>query len=201
MSETGQDVDLVWYAAYGSNLHLPRFRCYLEGGRPPGSSRTDRGCRDTSPPRRVAALWLARSMRFGGTSPVWGGGVAVLETGRPGRVAATAYLLSHEQVCDVVAQETRQECGAVRDLDAPPGGSGWYDILLRTHHEDHPAYAVAASAPPGTQAPTPGYLTTVVRGLMSSRGWSAPRCADYLAELPGMETWDRDAVTDLVRWS
>ncbi|CCH80358.1 hypothetical protein BN12_90013 [Nostocoides japonicum T1-X7] len=50
MTATDGD-DLVWYAAYGSNLSLERFHCYVAGGRPPGGRHTYPGCRDASPPR------------------------------------------------------------------------------------------------------------------------------------------------------
>ena len=42
--------DPVWYVAYASNLCADRLRCYLAGGRPPGSRRTYQGGRDPSPP-------------------------------------------------------------------------------------------------------------------------------------------------------
>jgi hypothetical protein len=180
------DTDLVWYAAYGSNLHLPRLTCYLEGGCPPGASRTYTGARDTAPPRDVAPVQLPGSLRFGGESPVWGGGVAVLEPAGAGPVAATAYLLTREQVCDVVAQETHQECGTVADLEAAPGGTGWYDDLVRTEHEGRPLYALASESPPATNAPGATYVSMMARGLMASHGWSPQQCAAYLSRIPGM---------------
>ena len=33
-------MERLWYVAYGSNLLLDRFRCYLAGGRAVGGNRT-----------------------------------------------------------------------------------------------------------------------------------------------------------------
>jgi hypothetical protein len=189
------DDALVWYAAYGSNLHLPRLTCYLQGGRPPGASRTYTGCRDRSLPRAVARVELPGSIRFGGDSPVWGGGVAVLHPVGAGPVTATAYLLTREQVCDVVAQETRQRCGDVVDLDTVPGGSGWYDDLVRTEHEGRPVYALASSEPPPTNPPGSRYVSMMLQGLMATHGWSRARATAYLTGITGMPTPDGDLPT------
>ena len=217
--------DLVWYAAYGSNLHLPRLTCYLAGGTPPGSLRTYLGARDSSPPRAVAPVWLPGQVRFAGDSPVWRGGVAVLHVdragsaatvsrsgatpgdragsaatvSRSGEVAAQAYLLTREQVCDVVAQETRREAGAVTALEAPLGGTGWYDALVTDVLDGHPLVALATTDPPPPNPPGAAYLTMLTHGLRTTRGWSAEQCADYLSAWPGAETWTHDALAVLAR--
>ncbi len=214
-SRSGEAHDLVWYAAYGSNLHLPRLRCYLAGGAPPGSQRTYLGARDPSPPRAAVPTWLPGRLRFAGDSPVWGGGVAVLESpddratsgGRAGSaatvsrcryVAAQAYLLTREQVCDVVAQETRREAGAVSELAAPLGGSGWYDALVTGTLDGRPVVSLAATEPPSPSAPGATYLAMLVHGLHATRGWSAEECADYVRRWPGAESWTRGSLVDLV---
>ncbi|WP_020391263.1 hypothetical protein [Kribbella catacumbae] len=46
----------VWYVAYGSNLAIDRFRCYVAGGRPAGGMREYAGCRDPSDPESVLSL-------------------------------------------------------------------------------------------------------------------------------------------------
>ncbi len=45
----------IWYVAYGSNLAMGRFRCYLSGGRPDGASREYPGCGDTTSPPAARA--------------------------------------------------------------------------------------------------------------------------------------------------
>lgn len=214
-SRSGAPEDLVWYAAYGSNLHLPRLTCYLAGGTPPGSLRTYLGARDPSPPRAVAPVRLQGQVRFAGDSPVWRGGVAVLHAdqagsatpgdragsaatvSRSGDVAAQAYLLTREQVCDIVAQETRREAGAVTALEAPLGGTGWYDALVTDVLRGHPLVALAATDPPPPNPPGATYLGMLVQGLLATHSWSPEECADYVCAWPGAETWTRDDVLDL----
>jgi hypothetical protein len=71
----------VWYACYGSNMWLPQFMCYIQGGQVEGMVKDCIGCRDPSPPR--ASLWLTVSNQlfFGCKhSYTWGiGGVAFID--------------------------------------------------------------------------------------------------------------------------
>ncbi len=39
---------MIWYAVYGSNLSLARFRLYLEGGAPMAGARAHLPCRTGS---------------------------------------------------------------------------------------------------------------------------------------------------------
>ena len=104
--------DLVWYVAYGSNMHAARFGCYISGGRPRGTRRTYLGCRDQSPPHRAIGVHLSGGLTFAGRSSVWGGGVAFYNPHADGEVAARAYLLTFGQFSDVVAQEVRRPVGS-----------------------------------------------------------------------------------------
>ena len=52
--------DLIWYAAYGSNLDPARFDVYLYGGRPDGGSREYPGTRDATAARAVTATTPTR---------------------------------------------------------------------------------------------------------------------------------------------
>ena len=59
----------VWYVSYGSNMSAARFACYVEGGRPPGGTRTNPGCRDRTPPVRdvpVGYIFEVISRGYGG---------------------------------------------------------------------------------------------------------------------------------------
>lgn len=189
---------LAWYAAYGSNLHLPRLCCYLAGGTPRGASRHYPGCRDPRAPRRSRGISIPGELRFAGSSPVWGGGVATLVATEDGtRAAARAYLLTREQVADVLAQETHREPGAVVDLDDEVlADTGLYDRIAHLGHlEGHPVYTMRSSRPGPARPPTAAYLRIVVSGLARGLGWSARRCADYLAHTPGTSRhWAREEI-------
>lgn len=98
----------VYYASYGSNLHQDRFRAYIEGGRPPGSSRTYDGCEDTTPPTDDIPIRYAGSRpHFALTSRVWRGGIAFIDAqkGESASALGRAYNISIEQFDQVVAQE------------------------------------------------------------------------------------------------
>src|SRR6476620_4907238 len=157
----------VWYLAYGSNLHHERFTCYLAGGRPPDATRTYAGCRDTTLPRRWEPMTVPGRLLFAGESPVWGGGVAVYDPEGRGEVAGRAYLLTHGQLSDVVAQETRQDPGTDRDLTSGvAGGSSLYDAVVALPDVDgHPLFTLGTRERPAPAPPAPAYLRRVVHGL------------------------------------
>jgi hypothetical protein len=104
MPERGPDSH-VWYVSYGSNMCAARFACYIEGGLPPGGSRSNPGARDRRLPERSIAVDLPGTVYFAGDSPQWGGGVAFYDHDKPGRAAARGYLVTAEQFADIAAQE------------------------------------------------------------------------------------------------
>jgi hypothetical protein len=205
---TGED-PLVWYTAYGSNLHAARFDCYLYGGRPPGGARDYPGCRDRRPPRREAALTLPGGLYFAGRSPTWGGAMAFYDPTLPGDLPCRAYLVTAGQFSDVAAQEMHRSPGADLDLTRVLAtgrdelGPGRYETLLRPGELDgHPL--LTFTSPTGLTgaepaAPSAAYLRTLGAGLAQSHGWSARRAARYLATRPGATGhWTPEAVEALL---
>lgn len=199
---------LVWYAAYGSNLQLRRFRCYLRGGRPDGGLRTYAGCRDGSDPLAWQAVTVTGEVVFSGESTVWTGGIASYDPSTAGEVAARAYLLTADQLCDVVAQESRRPVGEVGDVlaasrDTPLVlGDGRYDAVVQVGLLGGlPMLTVTSARPPEEHAaPSAGYLATIATGLAESHGWRGAALVDYLAARPGVAAgWSPDAIADLLR--
>lgn len=191
MRNSGQH---VWYAAYGSNLHWPRFRCYLQGGRAPGAARVHRPCTDRRAPRADVAATLPFPLLFAGASPTWGGGSAFIDPGR--RDAATRarlYLVTIDQFATVVAAEghrTRVRLPS-RAAATPPWyrvAPGSYGIVVECGQRDGlPVLSVTSTAPGAQPAPPrPGYLRTVAEGLREAHGLSPAAVADYLAPVPGV---------------
>ncbi len=197
----------LWYVAYGSNLSLERFRCYVLGGRPPGGSRRYPGCRDPREPQAVVSLTIPGGIYFAGRSSVWGGGMALYDSRVAGRVAARGYLLSADQFVDVLAQEMRQTPGV--DLDLSPVhdsgehtfGQGRYETLVRVGSRDGlpmVTFTCSRDAARDLAAPTAAYLSTMVAGLREAHGWSVTRIADYLAAVPGADgVWTADQIGEL----
>jgi hypothetical protein len=195
----------IWYVAYGSNLALARFRCYLRGGRPAGGSRVYAGCRDPRDPARTEGVEVAGALVFAGTSRVWDGGMAFYDRTARGVVACRGYLVTVEQFADVAAQELRRPpggefahdlVGLLPDLESVvTTGRGLYETVVRlgdrdgvpmftvTHHD------VRSLAP---AAPSAAYLRWISTGLREAHGYDAARTARYLGAARGV----RDAWTE-----
>ena len=203
----------VWYVAYGSNLGLSRFRCYLAGGRPPGGSRVHAGCRDPADPAEVTALEVPGGLVFAGESGVWGGAMAFYDPHAPGRVACRAYLVTAEQLADVAAQEMRRPPGGdfARDLSGILAdvesvhtmGPGRYETITRLgERAGAPMFTVTHHDAGGLDpaAPSVAYLRSVAAGLREAHGWDAARIAAYLEPAPGIAAgWSREELTALAR--
>jgi hypothetical protein len=198
----------VWYVAYGSNLSLQRFRCYLAGGTPAGGLRRYDGCRDRNDPARVVSLHAPGGLVFAGRSTVWGGGMAFYDARAAGRVACRGYLVTVEQFADVVAQEMRRAPGspfshvlaealaeALAGTPADPRpahavGPGRYETLARIGMpDDVPAFTITGGSVENLQpaAPSSSYLRCIAVGLREAHGWDAGRIAGYLASCPGVD--------------
>ena len=165
--------DLVWYVAFGSNMDSDRLSCYLAGGRPEGASRTYTGARDPSPPRRAVPTTIPHRLSFGGRSCVWGGGVAFVEVARDHTVTtpAVAWLITVEQLADLIAQENGLEPPGPVPADLPGPGQkgrvagGRYDMLVGVGVIDgHRAVVLTSGRTPPPNPPTEHYLAMIRRG-------------------------------------
>ena len=187
----------VWYVSYGSNMSAARFACYVEGGRPPGGTRTNPGCRDRTPPVRDVPVDLPGTLYFAGESPQWGGGVAFYDHETPGRTAARGYLVTAGQLADVAAQEMyRDPCdgdpleeliGTPLDGGRHEVGPGRYETLVEVGRYDGlPLLTFTSSHGAGHvehTRPADAYLAMLGAGLRESRGWAEHEVASYLASV------------------
>ncbi|MFD6281272.1 histone deacetylase [Streptomyces sp. NPDC060209] len=199
----------VWYTSYGSNTHLGRLACYIEGGRPPGADRVYPGCRDRRPPSRSVPVELRGALYFATRSPVWGGGRAFYDPGGEGRVYARAHLVPASQFADIVAQEMYRDPGEDLDLGevltsgAATLGSGRYETLVCAGRMDgHPVLTFTAPWSAHEVAPVPpsrDYLRLVASGLLAAGPWDAATVSAYLASARGAAgRWSARAILDLI---
>ena len=169
--------DLVWYAAYGSNLWPERFRYYLEGGTAPGSTTASAGARNPAPPLQTERSSCTNERFYAGESKKWhGGGVAFLAT-EPGdhETLLRLYLITTEQFEDVFAQENGLDAPIALDLDALADVGqldvvdGWYGRLidLGTHTDGRRIITFTAADPPPRNPPHANYLAMIERGEAS----------------------------------
>lgn len=201
----------AWYGCYGSNLAWARFRCYLEGGAPPGAAATQPGCRDASPPSGDRPVWLPGQVYFAHHAPSWGGGVAFLDTSSAARSPGRAYRVTLDQLADVTAQENRLAPGSlsfdVEHLVAARGApvcAGWYGTVAPVGSVDgEPLLTITSGSPSPTDpaalsAPSLAYLRTIAGGLAETHGWPAATIAEHLHACPGVApTWSTTALTEL----
>jgi hypothetical protein len=190
----------VWYVSYGSNMSSERLACYIEGGRPPGGTRTNPGARDRRLPERSVPVDLPGTVYFAGESPQWGGGVAFYDHETPGWTAARGYLVTAGQLADIAAQEMYR----VPDPDDPIEeivlggldpeldgrhhvGPGHYETLVEVGRIAG-APMLTFTAPHGIDHiehtdPSPEYLAMLASGLQDAHGWDHAEVARYFGRL------------------
>ncbi|GGS08626.1 hypothetical protein GCM10010252_54680 [Streptomyces aureoverticillatus] len=202
--------ELVWYAAYGSNMLLGRLMHYIAGGRPPGAARGCPGCRDRRPPRASVPVELPGVVYFATESALWSGGRAFYDPGARGRVYTRAHLVTAEQFADIAAQEMYGEPGFVPDLGPALRhgrariGDGRYETLVCPGTLDGlPVLTFTAPWALGDvdlNAPSGGYLRQLATGLMETAAWDEAAVTAYLAACPGAAgTWTAERVAGLLR--
>jgi hypothetical protein len=187
----------VWYVSYGSNMSALRLACYLEGGCPPGGTRTNPGARDPRLPRRSVGVELPGAVYFAGTSRQWGGGVAFYDHEATGPTAARAYLVTAQQFTDIAAQEMYRIPDPEDPLEEVVTGGldngrhhvgpGHYETLVEVGRIDG-APMLTFTAPHGIDHvphthPSPEYLAMLRVGLHEAHGWDDGRIEYYLAQV------------------
>jgi len=202
----------VWYVAYGSNLAMARFRCYVSGGRPAGGAHTYVGCRDHSEPTRTSGVEVPGGLAFAEESRVWGGGMAFYDLAAPSVVACRAYLITAEQFGDVAAQELRRPPGGefaldlarlLPDVDSMVAhGLGRYETVVRLGELDNaPMFTITHHdvSSLSLAAPSAAYLRWLAIGLREAHGYEDRRIASYLAAAPGVRgAWTESELLELV---
>lgn len=175
---------LVWYAAYGSNLLPERFSSYL-GGSPAGSAfGAHRPAPDSTPPRRSRRSTLRHPMFFAGWSVRWSGPVAFVELTPvvDAEFPCRLYLVSIAQLMHLACAENQVESvrfdgidslepGAWADLSIDPDGvptRAKYNALLRLPDVDDVPVFTLTTARALTRGEAPAaYVDTIRRGLTS----------------------------------
>ncbi len=154
------------------------------------------GARDKRTPLATVALEVPYRLYFTGTSTVWGGSPAFIDTQRSEahRSLVRAYLISWEQFEDVVAQENARETSPINVGELIDGvfaqiGPGRYENLLCVGKRGG-VPIVTITAPWTLSAVTPGepslaYLATLIAGLQEAHALDDDAIVDYLGAAPG----------------
>lgn len=185
----------VWYASYGSNMHMDRLAAYIAGGTPPGATRSHPGCRDRRAPERSIAVQLDGCLYFATESPVWTGGRGFYDPAAPGRLLGRAHLVTVGQISDIAAQEMYREPGTDLDLakvlrdGRDESGGGRYETLVCPGTVDG-IPVLTLTAPWSLRdveplMPSAAYLRYLAGGLLESGPWQEQEIAEYLCACPG----------------
>ncbi|WP_160722942.1 hypothetical protein [Bacillus sp. USDA818B3_A] len=168
----------VWYASYGSNINTDRFLCYIQGGKPKGSSKVETGCKDPSPPIASSTFTMNYPLYFAKEAAKWeSGGVGFIGiTQDPEcKTYSKKYLITIEQFIDVVVQENNGIPVNIDLNDVIKNGSkvfrrnAWYgNIMYLGEDKGHPIFTFTAPWNINEveyKKPSHAYLRTIIEGL------------------------------------
>lgn len=201
--------ELVWYAAYGSNLKRERFDLYLTGGDLGGPEGSHEGSRNRSPAQGDLGLTIPYALYFAMASSRWDGGGVAFVGQHPNHDADTrarAYLIPLGQFEDVLAQENRAKTRTVDPAQVEREGrvhvhEGWYGVVVSCGRwAERPVLTFTAPWDIGDvtpRAPAPKYLRTMGEGLSEAFGLTLAEAARYLAGKPGVA--GAYSIDDLIR--
>lgn len=188
----------VWYASYGSNMLKERFLCYISGGRPEGSRRTYKGCKNTAHPERSKPIEIKAELYFARNSKTWhGGGICFLNTDEDSDATTLGrmYLITPDQFEELVKQESRYEGELRIDFEkAIAQGSliieikSWYGkLVFLGYDEGHPVFTFTNEnyLEKEFNPPHESYLNIVRRGLQETYGLSSDEISEYLQTKKG----------------
>ncbi|GGZ20390.1 hypothetical protein GCM10007049_11210 [Echinicola pacifica] len=206
--------DYVWYASYGSNLLESRFLCYIQGGKPAGSSRTYSGCKDVTLPTGNRPHELPYELYFAKKASVWNdGGVAFIDvaTETEDKTLARKYRITRSQFMELVQQENNIPDTIILDLDQVKADKylcfidrGWYNtIVYLGDYEGEPIFTFTSSTlyEPNIK-PDIAYLMTIIGGLKECHNLSDESIMDYLYSKRGIrDMFDEEELANCIRKS
>ncbi len=196
--------NLVWYASYGSNLAHQRFLCYIHGGTPAGSGKSNPGCRDKTPPLDIRPIILNFELFFAGHSKPWGGAVAFIRHGQAdAKTLGRMYLITAGQFNDVVLQENNRKVDGSRLIPSLeelarekehvlPGVNGYGRLLVAGNEGTHPIVTFTSTETGDLSAGPPGepYVKIIAAGLKETYPLMEDReIVEYLLRAEGIRGW------------
>lgn len=188
----------VWYASYGSNLSRERFLCYIQGGRPEGSSKVEVGCKDQSLPIDEATYTIRYPLYFAKRSERWQNqGVAFigLTEDEAFHTYSRKYLITVEQFFDVVKQENNGAEVEIKIQDVINNRfrtfrDSWYGtILYLGEAQGYPILTFTADWDLDVPfvKPSTEYLSMISYGLKTTLLLENEEIVQYLSTKPGID--------------
>ncbi|MDP4084086.1 MAG: hypothetical protein Q8934_05660 [Bacillota bacterium] len=188
----------VWYASYGSNINSHRFLCYIQGGKPEGSSKVETGCKDPSLPLDETNYIIDHPLYFAKDAGRWDfQGVAFigLDKDETSNTLSKMYLITVEQFLDVVKQENNGIEFEIDLNEVKIHGSkifrehAWYgNMLYLGEKNEYPIFTF--TSPWGIdeikwKKPSNPYLKTIITGLQET--YTNKEIYEYFKDKPGIK--------------
>lgn len=183
----------VWYLSYGSNLSKERFLCYLQGGTPTGSTKCEKGCRDTSLPIKDEPFVFSHPLYFAKNSVRWNGGIAFIkkEATKDTKTYGRMYLITEEQFMDIISQENnvvdiKIDFDEVKKLHHLKVSNGLYGQII--HIGDKGGFPIFTFTSIDDDSeiifkkPSTAYLNTIVSGLKETFQMEQIEAIKYLSK-------------------
>jgi len=133
-----------------------RFKAYILGTCFENTGKRHTGCTDKTLPAECRPVLIPYQLYFGNESHSWqGGGVAFLDSNRPGVVLGRMYLITTEQFRQIMEQECTLPF--------------WYNReLLLGSVDGYPVKTFTNSGRRPENSPSPEYLSVLRRGMMEN---------------------------------
>lgn len=189
--------DLVWYAAYGSNMSEERFLHYINGGIPSGSERNYEPCSDLTPPKDIRPYEINFELFFARESSSWKGGIAFIETEKNIEIKTLAklYLISKTQFNHLAKGETQAQSTVDIDFDQAVNEGktvfkrpSWYGmVLFLGYFEDLPVFTLTGERPIEVfTKPSEKYISIIGSGLRQTHGLNNQEIFQYFSGKKGI---------------
>ncbi|XP_047957076.1 histone deacetylase 5 isoform X1 [Salvia hispanica] len=201
----------VWYATYGSNMKMSRFRCYIEGGQIEGMIRACVGSMDKSKPKGIIWKTFPHRLFFARErTATWGpGGVAFLHpnSNAQEKTHLCLYKITLEQFNDVLFQENGlnpetshplfdsaalQTIQTEKSISVELVQKGWYHNVVYLGNEgDIPVLTMTCglsdvdnfiSGKFPINPPCKEYANTLITGLVEGEQLSEEEASAYIKE-------------------
>lgn len=201
----------IWYATYGSNMSMPRFCCYIEGGQIEGMIRSCVGSMDKSKPKEIIWKTFPHRLFFArDRTATWGpGGVAFIHPSSnvDEKTYMCLYKITLEQFNDVLLQENisnhdmshplfdltaLQTIQTKKSLSVELVQRGWYhNVVYLGKEEDIPILTMTCSlfnvdsfisGKFPINPPCKEYANTLIKGLVEGKQLSEEEASTYIEE-------------------
>jgi hypothetical protein len=196
-----EDDDLVWYAAYGSNLYKKRFLRYISK------------CNNKTPPLEGKPFSIPHKMYFAKHSSRWkDGGVAFIESRNSineDNVLGKIYLIRRDQFIEIFHQENSKKTydifqinfeRAIHDNQIIVPGTGWYRrIIYLGNDSGHPIFTFTGFWDDGTEElvqPSINYQRYIISGLRETYpAINLHSICYYLYKMGGTNNYEKEVTT------